>query len=73
MPVRRTETAEEKQERLYHRQASGAGAMEEYRAEQQSLRELTARLRAERHAREAAIPSQSAGANSSGQSRPDKT
>jgi hypothetical protein len=66
-------TAEERQERLYRRQVEGSVAMAEYRSDEQSFRELTARLRAERLAREAAIPAQSAGANPSGQSRPDRT
>jgi hypothetical protein len=72
MRLRRTETAEEKQDRLYFRQASGAAAMEEYRADQQSLRELTARLRADRLGREASTPSRSVEENRPGQSEPEE-
>jgi hypothetical protein len=43
--MRRTETADEKQERLYRRHASGTLAVEEYRADERRLRELTVRAR----------------------------
>jgi hypothetical protein len=68
--MRRKETTEEKQNRLYLRQAGGEAAVEEYRADERSIRELTARLRAERMAREAGTPIQSGEANLPGQNRP---
>ena len=41
-------------ERLFRQQQEGTKALEEYRAKQEATRNLTAKLRAERLAREAA-------------------
>jgi hypothetical protein len=72
MRTRRKETTEEKQDRLYLRQASGEAAVEEYRADERSVRELTVRLRAERMAREAGTPTQSGEADLQRQNRPEE-
>jgi hypothetical protein len=44
---------EERAERLFQRQQDAPKALEEYRAKQEATRKLTAKLRAERLAREA--------------------
>ncbi|HEU5017508.1 MAG TPA: hypothetical protein VFT69_06000 [Pseudolabrys sp.] len=46
-------TAQERAERLFQREIDGKQAMTEYQAEQQAVRERTARLRAARLARDA--------------------
>jgi hypothetical protein len=43
-------------ERLFRERQEAPKAVEEYRAKQEAIRKLTAKLRAERLAREAAIP-----------------
>jgi hypothetical protein len=48
-----TTAAEQRAERLFRQQEDAPNAMAEYRARQEALRVLTAKLRAERLAREA--------------------